>query len=309
MSLLATAIVPILFLLGAGAAIRQWFVRDPGFWRGLEWMSYRVFTPALFVSSIAATDLGVVPFGPLALSVAAPILAVAGLIFALRPLLRANGPQLTSLLQGSIRINTYIGLIFATTLHGTEGTATFALASAIVVPLVNVICVSTLARFGERDAGARRAPIWRELLENPLIQGVVIGLVLNATGIELPVVISSTLALLAAPALVCGTLISGAAMHLTFRRRDVLDVGVTAILKLFALPLSAAAIAISLGVDGPTLTSVVLISAVPTAPSAYVLASRMGGDTRLMASITGVQTILALASMPAIIAIVDMLRA
>ncbi|PPG37453.1 AEC family transporter [Pseudoclavibacter sp. RFBA6] len=307
MSLLATAIVPIILLLAAGAVIRRWFVTEPAFWRGLEWMSYRVFTPALFISSIAAADLSVVPIGPLALSLAVPIVAAAGLVVSLRRPLRANGPQLTSMVQGTIRINTYIGLIFATALHGVNGAATFALASAIVVPLVNVICVSVLARHGERPATLRRVPIWRALLENPLIQGVAVGLVLNLTETVLPTFLSSTLSLLAAPALVCGTLISGAAMHLSFRRRDVLDVGVTAILKLVALPLGAAGIALSLGVDGPTLTSIVLISAVPTAPSAYVLASRMGGDTRLMASITGIQTILATVSMPAILAAVQML--
>ena len=305
MSLLAAAIVPILLLLAGGAVIRRWFVADPVFWRGLEWMSYRVFTPALFISSIAGADLRAVPIGPLALSVATPIAVAAGLILALGRPLRADGPQLTSMLQGAIRINTYIGLIFATALHGVDGTATFALASAIVVPLVNVICVSVLARIGDRRGSQRRAPLWRALVENPLIQGVAIGLALNLTGIALPAFVSSTLSLLAAPALVCGTLISGAAMHLSFRRRDVLDIGITAIVKLVALPLGAAAIALSLGVEGPTLTSIVLICAVPTAPSAYVLASRMGGDTRLMASITGVQTVLALVSVPAVLGIVE----
>lgn len=53
-----------------------------------------------------------------------------------------------------------------------------------------------------------------------------------------------------------------------------------------------------MGVTGATLTSIVLITAVPTAPSAYVLASRMGGDTRLMASITGTQTVLSIAALP-----------
>ncbi len=67
------------------------------------------------------------------------------------------------------------------------------------------------------------------------------------------------------------------------------------------MPLGAAAIALPLGTTGATLTSIILIAAVPTALSAYVLARRMGGDTRLMASIAGVQTILAVATLPAIL--------
>ncbi|KSU77556.1 hypothetical protein GA0061083_1424 [Pseudarthrobacter enclensis] len=305
MLLVTTAILPIVLILAAGALLRRRFITDPGFWRGLEWMSYRIFTPALFVSSIAGTDLTIVPIGPLLLSLAVPITAVAGLIVILRRPLRTDGPQLTSLVQGAVRINTYIGLIFATALHGPQGVATFALASAVVVPLVNIICVSTLAAYGDKSTTPRRIPVWREFLENPLIQGCAIGLALNLTAISLPAFLSATLGMLAAPALACGTLIAGAALHFNFRKRDVIDVSLAAILKLVVLPLAAATIAIPLGATGPTLTSIVLICAIPTAPSAYILASRMGGDTRLMASITGAQTVLAVATVPAILALID----
>lgn len=307
MHIISTAIVPIVLILAAGALLRLHFLTDPSFWRGLEWMSYRAFTPALFVSSIASTDLAIVPIGPLLLSLTIPITAVASLVVALRRSLRANGPQLTSLVQGSVRINTYIGLIFATALHGHDGVATFALASAVVVPLVNIICVSTLAVYGDKSASMRRIPVWREFLENPLIQSCAIGLALNLAGLPLPSFMAATLSMLAAPALACGTLIAGAALHFNFRKRDVIDVGLASILKLVVLPLVAATIAVSLGVTGATLTSIVLICAVPTAPSAYVLASRMGGDTRLMASITGAQTILAVVTLPAILMLVDKL--
>lgn len=57
------------------------------------------------------------------------------------------------------RVNTYIGLIFATALHGQEGVATFALATAVVVPPVNIICVNTLAAYGDKSATLRRLPV------------------------------------------------------------------------------------------------------------------------------------------------------
>lgn len=305
MNLVATAIVPFVLILAIGVLLRRRYLKEPGFWRGLEWMSYRVFTPALFITSIAGTDLTVIPLGPLLLSLAAPILLVSGIILALRRPLRANGPQLTSLVQGSIRINTYIGLIFATALHGHEGVATFALASAVVVPLVNVICVSVLAAFGEKSSNLRRVPIWREFLENPLIQGCAFGLALNFLAIPLPGFMAATLTILASPALASGTLIAGAALQFSFHKRDILDIGVAAFLKLIALPAAAASLAIALGASGAALTIIVLICAIPTAPSAYVLAARMGGDTRLMASITGTQTILSVATLPTVLMLID----
>lgn len=305
MGLVVTAIAPIMLLLGGGAILRRRFLPEPTFWRGLEWISYHVFTPALFVTAIAAADLSVVPVGPLALSLSVPITAVAVVVLSVRRPLHVNGPRLSSMVQGSIRFNTYIGLVFASALHGAQGLASFALASAVVVPLVNVISVSALAAYGDRGSTTMRsAPLWRELVTNPLIQGCLIGLALNLSGTSLPGLLSSTLSMLADPALVCGTLIAGGALTWQVDGRDVRDIGLTSVLKLVVLPLSAAAIAISLGVTGATLTSIVLISAVPTAPSAYVLASRMGGDTHLMASITGVQTVLSLAALPLVLTVV-----
>lgn len=129
------------------------------------------------------------------------------------------------------------------------------------------------------------------------------GLLLNLVGISIPVFINSTLEILAQPALACGTLIAGAALQFTFRKRDLLDVTIASVLKLIVLLLLAISNAIPLGVSGAALTSIVLICAVPAAPSAYILAARMGGDTRLIATITGVQTLLAAATMPLMLAV------
>lgn len=204
-----------------------------------------------------------------------------------------------------MRINTYVGLIFASALHGQAGVATFALASAVVVPLVNLVCVSALAVHGEKADGAKRVRLWRELASNPLILACIVGLLQNLLSVPLPAFAASTLDILAQPALACGTLIAGSALRFTFRRRELLDVSIASGLKLLVLPLSAMSIAVPLGLHGAALTSIVLICAVPTAPSAYILAERIGGDTRLIAAITGAQTVLAAMTMPLILVLAD----
>ncbi|MGL4176467.1 MAG: AEC family transporter [Dermatophilaceae bacterium] len=80
--------------------------------------------------------------------------------------------------------------------------------------------------------------------------------------------------------------------------RDALDIGVVTVVKLAVLPRAAAGIAATLGATGAVLGAVVVVCALPAAPSAFVLAGRMGGDTRLMASITGIQTVLAIVTVP-----------
>lgn len=307
MSLVPIAIIPILLILALGSVLRRRVLTDGTFWGGLSWMSYWVFTPALFITSIGEADLGLIQPAPLLLSLGAATLVVTALAFAAARLTRASGPQLTSLVQGSIRVNTYVGLILASALHGQTGVATFALASAVTAPLVNLVCVSTLSIYGGREHGTERVPLWRELIGNPLILACAAGLLVNLLPIGLPGAAVVTLDMLAAPALACGTLIAGAALRFTFRRGDLLNISIATTLKLVVLPATALTIALSLDVGGTALTSVVLICAVPAAPSAYVLASRMGGDTRLIAGITGIETLAAVATMPLILALIDRL--
>ncbi|OFV76435.1 membrane transport protein [Rhodococcus erythropolis] len=296
--LVTSAIVPIVIMLALGTVLRRRFVTDPSFWRSMEWLNYHVLTPALFISSIAVTEVRAMPVGPMLLTLAAPLVLTVLMLVALRRMLKSDGPRLTSVVQGSIRINTYIGLGFASALHGSEGIATFALCSAIVVPTVNVLCITVLVFYGASEKTVTVGSVARELATNPLILACLIGLVLSVTGVSLPDFAGAALSLLSSPALVTGTLTVGAGLTLRLSLRDAADVGLSSALRLVALPLFVGSLAAATGIHGVLLTSVLLISAVPTAPSAYILASRLGGDTRLMASITGIQTLLSTVTMP-----------
>ncbi|MCI9888391.1 AEC family transporter [Micrococcales bacterium 31B] len=298
MHLVSTAILPVVALLIGGWSLRRWLLPSTEFWRGLEWLTYHIFTPALFVSSLAGTDLGVVKPLPLVASITVPILLMTALVLGLKRALRASGPQLTSILQGSIRQNTYIGLVFASALNGALGVSTFALAAAIMVPLINVISVVALSVYGAPNAGSRRPRLWREVITNPLILGCVVGLLFGALNVRLPEFVSISIDMLAQPALVCGTLAAGAAITWRASRRDALYISFAAVAKLVALPAACGGLGMALGLEGAPLASLVVLTALPIASSSYVLAERMGGDAPLMASITGAQTVLSLVTMP-----------
>ncbi len=76
------------------------------------------------------------------------------------------------------------------------------------------------------------------------------------------------------------------------------------VLKLVAMPVLTVALAVWFGVTGSNLAIVAACAAVPTSPSAYVLARQMGGDAPLLAQIITLQTILAAVTMPLVIAAV-----
>jgi malonate transporter len=59
----------------------------------------------------------------------------------------------------------------------------------------------------------------------------------------------------------------------------------------------------ALGVGGVALKVAILSAAMPTASGSYILARQMGGDAPLMAEILTVQTLIAVVTIPVILAL------
>ncbi|MEO0529990.1 MAG: AEC family transporter, partial [Planctomycetota bacterium] len=232
--------------------------------------------------------------------IAAAIGLVSLVAFTVRPMLAIDGPRFTSLYQGIVRMNTYVGLALASRLGGELGLDHAAIAIAVIVPLVNLTCVTSLAWLGEPD-GDTRHPIVRSVFTNPLILGCLVGLLLNVSSIGSPPIVGDTAAILGRAALPLGLLAVGAALRwqsvASCRAAEVIG----CVVKLVALPALTGLLLSWIGVTGIALTIGVLFTALPTAPSAYLLAREMGGDAEAMAALLSVQTVLSLFSLPIVL--------
>jgi hypothetical protein len=74
-------------------------------------------------------------------------------------------------------------------------------------------------------------------------------------------------------------------------------------LKLVAMPLIAVSLARLFGVEGSDIAIAAIAASVPTASASYVLARQLGGNAPLMAEILTLQTLLAMLTMPMMIAL------
>ncbi len=74
--------------------------------------------------------------------------------------------------------------------------------------------------------------------------------------------------------------------------------GATAVLKLSVMPLMTLAIGSAAGLGGLPLQLAVLLMALPTAATSYVMSRAMGGDAPLMAAITTNQHVLSVLTLP-----------
>ena len=293
------ALMPIVILIALGSALAQRRFLDPAFWAQAERLGYFVLLPCLFFHGLATARLEELPVRPLALTLIVSTLIVAALVVAMRPWLKLDGPAFTSVFQGCVRFNNYVGVTLATGLFGAKGLALAAICNATIVPTVNILCVLVFARHGSARLSARG--VLRQLLTNPLVVASFAGIAFQWLGLQLPAGIEPALRTLGSAALPIGLLCVGAALDFSTARRWVAPVALSSSIKFIAMPLVTVGVAVWLGLAGDALTTALLFQVMPTASSAYILARQLGGDAPLMAGITATQTVLALVAVPLVL--------
>jgi malonate transporter len=278
-----------LILFGSWLEHRIRFGAD--FWKGAEKLVYYVFFPLLLFRSINTAQFSL---GAASLFAAAGLTgfgASIALSFLGRLLLKPPPKVFASIVQTGFRYNSYVGLALVSTLFGPPGVALFALLVSLCVPVANLFAVYALSRHRETNLG-------RELLTNPLIIATLTGLVSNLLGIKLWPPLATVVERMGNASLALGLLCIGAG--LTFRAVDTNRwvLGYYTVLKLGIMPLLMLAASYLFAVGPLELQVLILFASLPTAPSAYILATRMGGVGPPVAFLISLQTLLAMLTMP-----------
>ena len=299
MTAVLSALLPLFVLIALGYGAR--WIGWPGAkaWRVVEQLTYYMLFPALLFSSLAGTSLA--GGSVVALALALTTVATTALALLTQGPLLLSGPTFSSVIQGAIRPNTYVGVGAALAVWGDQGVALAAVGLATVIPIVNVIAVIGLLRYAPSDGSETRRSLILSLIKNPLIGSCLAGLAVNAVGFELPDWLMGSLKMLGQASLPLGLLAVGAALQLAAIRNRWEAVAASCGLKLIASPVIAALLLGLFGVHGTAFAVAIVYMAVPTSASAYVLAAEMGGDSEAMATIISASTILSAITLPLIV--------
>jgi malonate transporter len=306
MAVVLAGLLPVFLLIVIGVILKRTLMRLETQWHGLEQLTYYVLFPMLLIQTLVKADLSSVPVAGVGGALLLSALLMAILCLALQPLLSrmaVDGPAFTSIFQGAIRWQTYVALAVAGNLFGNAGLALASVAMVAIIPLVNVLSVAVLAHYASperRSVGA----ILMTVLRNPLIWACVIGLAINVVHLPLPKLWHQVADALGGSSLAIGLLVTGAGLRLEGLLRPSAAATLGVVFKLILMPALAITLALAFGLSGVNLVIVAACSAVPSSPSAYVMARQMGGDAPLLAQIITLQTILAAITMPIAIALV-----
>jgi predicted permease len=117
------------------------------------------------------------------------------------------------------------------------------------------------------------------------------------------------LAILARGTLAMALLSVGAGLMFEAVRRAGPTVLAVTALKLAVLPALTLAACLAFGAHGLALTVAVMFASLPNSPTSYSMTRQLGGDHRMMAAIITVQTLAAMATMPAVLMLMGRLAA
>ena len=305
MNAVVSALGPVFALIVFGYGLKQFRIPrgqlGERFWPAAENLTYYVLLPSLLFLSLARADLGAVAFGPLALGLSGAILTVSALVLIARPWLNLSGPAFSSVFQGAIRPNTYVGVAPVFSLWGQEGLALLAVAIVSVIPLVNLLSVIAVSRYAETDTPPRPGALILMIVQNPLIIACLLGVLASLVKLPLPGVVQTVLQWLGTAAMPIGLLTVGAALDLHTVRGAVPTIILTSLVKLALFPAITALIGIPLGLSGTALSVALFYGGLPISASAYVLARLLGGDAPLVAGVLTATTLGAFITLPIII--------
>lgn len=291
----AQLLFPDFSLILCGYLVCRYTPLNRTVWQQVETLVYFVFFPVLLFQSIVKSPLDIGSTS--GLIGAGWTVGLTGIVLAYSlpywPWLGRHVPARdhAASAQVAFRMNSFIGLALAERLAGPQGLLLIAVLIGVCVPLFNVAAVWPMARQGQRGfAGA--------LLRNPLIIGTASGLLANLLGLSIPGWLEPTVSRMGASSLPLGLMAAGAGMQFGALGRAKSMAVVLLTIRHLLLPLAAFGLARLFGLDPVQTTVLLAFSALPTAPSAYVLAARMGYDGAYVAGLVTLSTLLGMVSLP-----------
>lgn len=300
MPVLVQALVPVFALIMMGYLFRRWNFPGDGFWLQAERLTYYVLFPAMLVYKLGQARIPASAYGDIVSLVLGMLVAMVVLLVLLQLVWRWPGPVYSSVFQGALRFNSYVALATAGILLGDEGLSLMAIVVAVKVPLINLLCILMFSLVAGQGP-LRLKPVLKAIATNPLIIGSVVGVFWSYFEIGFHPLLAGILAPLSNLALPLGLMTVGAGLQLKALRGASMPFLVSSAAKLLGFPLMTLGLGMALGIDGLLLQVGLLLTALPTATSAYILARQLGGDAPLMAGIISGQTLLAMVSIPLVL--------
>ena len=290
---------PVFALILFGSLLKRWRLTDDIFLKMADRLTYFIFFPALLFWKIGGASAALSNGTTLYKAVICAVLTVYGLSTLFIKLYKVPDFKAGTFSQSCFRFNSYIGVAIVLSALGEDGIKQFGILIGMIIPIINVLCVSTLIWFSEEKVEPAKR-LWqtlKALISNPLIVACISGIIYANIREGFPPFIDNTLKLASYVALPLAMLSIGGALTLTTVRDHFKLSLIASMFKLLVLPLVGYGFLLAFGVSELGLKIGLIYFTLPTSPALYILSSQLNSDTNLASASIALSTILSFFSL------------
>jgi hypothetical protein len=288
--------LPIFLVMVIGWVLRRIGMLDEHFVTVANKFNFKVTLPFMLFRDIAAVeirevfDLKFVLFCAIASSICFWGIWGAAKLFVKDDSIRG------AFVQAAFRSSAAVmGLAFISNIYGSSAMGPLMIIGA--VPLYNIYSVIVLTFEAQNEDGVRDTGKIKEacvnIVKNPIIISIFLGLAVSLIGVEFPQIISKTINSVAQLATPLALIVIGAGFE---GRKALAKIAPTlwaSAIKLVIQPLIFLPVAMWMGYTGEKMVAILIMLAAPTTPSCYIMAKNMNNDGVLTASVVVATTLLA----------------
>lgn len=303
--LILNNLFPVFTLIGLGALLNYFHLTGHEFLKTSDRLIYFIFFPALLFWKIGASpsvDDSAIDLIAAAICAVAIVYLISAICL---KLFRVSNFVAGSFSQSCFRFNTYVGMAVILNLLGETGVSRFGILIGLIIPIVNVLAVSTLIWYSGQsiDARERLRITLRALVSNPLIIGCLAGMAYSRFVGEFPVFLDNTLRLAAMVTLPLALLSIGGTLTLKGLKAHLGLALVGSALKLLVLPVAGWLFLRAFDASLLSFQVGMLFFTLPTSPAIIVLSSQLNSDTEFASAAIVLSTVLSFFSMSAVLLI------
>lgn len=288
--------LPIFLVMVVGWALRQKGMFNDNFVTVANKFNFSVTLPVMVFRDIAAVNMREVFDLKFVLFCAGASTVCFWVIWGATKLFMKDKSMRGAFVQASFRSSAAVmGLAFISNIYGASAMGPLMIIGA--VPLYNVYSVIVLTfeadNSGEEKDTGKIKEACTNIIKNPIIIAIFLGLIVSFIGIDFPVLIDKTVSSVAQLATPLALIALGAGFEGRKALAKIKPTLVASLVKLVVQPLVFVPVAAYLGFTGEKMIAILIMLAAPATPSCYIMAKNMKNDGVLTASIVVATTLLA----------------
>lgn len=282
------ATVPVFAVIIIGRLLKQIGMIDEHFANVTNKFVFKICLPCMVFLDLADTDIRAnFDLRYIGFCFVATLLSIV-VIWTLARKSMPDKSMVGAFVQGAYRSSAAIlGIAFIQNIYGTAGMAPLMIIGS--VPLYNIFAVVILTLENPQAAQSSRLPAIKKacigVLTNPIIIGIVLGLVASYINIPLPKMANKTISNLAVMASPLALISIGASFEGRKALAKLKPTVIASSIKLVLLAAIFLPLAVYAGFRDQKLIALIIMLASPCTPTSYIMAKNMNGDAELAASI------------------------